>query len=62
MKADTKEIKVATDLNVLNVDLSSMVLQVSGSITHNVPSIAVRCGFNSTNFQKQIKDEYKTKP
>jgi hypothetical protein len=22
---------------------------------HNVPSIAVRCGFNSTKFQKQIK-------
>lgn len=26
-------------------------------MAHNVPSIAVRCGFNSKNFQKQLKDE-----
>jgi len=26
-------------------------------ISYNVPSIAVRCGFRITNFQKQIKDE-----
>ena len=26
-------------------------------IAYNVPSIAVRCGFRITNFQKQIKDE-----
>jgi hypothetical protein len=29
-------------------------------ITHNVPSIAVRFGFNSIQFQKQIKDEHRT--
>ncbi len=26
-------------------------------MAYNVPSIAVRCGFRITNFQKQIKDE-----